>query len=303
MTSKKTNKKYKVIAIHYGNLCNKNPRCKMCYVKDKGCGKEKVKSMNWFCNLVPHLKTLTEQVALGSYGEPLLYPSFIKKFSSACKKNELICNMTTNGIAIMKTNKNVFDNLDMVSISFNNELMKTSKDVKTFRRNVSYLKRFTKVKIGCNLLINNEMFNNPNTIPTSSTSSIANSFKEIVDYLFSVGVNNVYALYPKNYGLGLDITRHKAIYLYLTMKYDGKNGKGLFVVDDLTKEILEQGYKNWKNPCHFARDMVSISPNGEVYGCSFDQKSILKLNKPKDILKISKIKTKLRYECPYLKIK
>ncbi len=283
-------KKYKVVSINFRYNCDKIPRCKMCYVKDKDCGEEK--DMKWFCNLIPHLKTITEQIALGG-GEPLLYPNFIKKFSSACKKNGLICNMTTRGASIMKTDKKVFDDLDMVSISFNNELIKTSKDVKTFRRNVSYLKRNTKVKIGCNLLINKEMFN----------SNSSNSFKEIIDYLFSIGVNNVYALYPKNCKLGIDITRHKAIYLYLTLKYDGKNGKGLFVVDDLTKEILEQGYKNWKNPCHFARDMVSISPNGEVYGCSFDQKSILKLNKPKDILKISKIKTKLRYECPYLKIK
>ena len=279
-------KKYKVIAIHYGDKCNKNPRCKMCYTNEKCKGTQK--DMKWFCNLVPHLKKLTEQVSIGSYGEPLLYPEFVKSFSKKCKLNNLICNMTTNGLLIQQVGKELFNNLDMVSISFNNELIKTSKDIGKFWKNVKYLQS-TDVRIGCNLLINKDMFN-----------SSPNSFKEIVDYLFKIGVNNVYALYPKNYKLGVDITRHKAVYLYLTLKYDGKNGKGLFVVDDLTKEILEQGYDNWKKPCHYSDGIVSISPSGEVFGCSFSNHPILKLNKPKDILKLNKIKVKQRYKCPYL---
>jgi len=286
-------KKYKVIALHLGNLCNKNPRCKMYYTNEKCKDTDTHKDMRWFCNLIPYLKKLTEQVAIGSYGEPLLYPEFVKTFSISCRLNNLICNMTTNGLLIQEVDKTIIENLDMISLSFNSELIKTSKDVSFFHRNVKYLKNNTLAKVGCNLLINKEMFN----------SSSNNSFKEIVDYLFKSGVDNVYALYPKNYSLGIDLTKYKALYLYLTMKYDGKNGKGLFVVDDLTKEILEQGYTKWIKPCHYSDGIISISPSGEVSGCSLDfldNKKLLKLDNPKDILKMKTIKTKLRYKCPYL---
>jgi len=284
-------KKYKVIAIHYGLDCNKIPKCKMCYTQDK-C-KIKSKNTKWFCNLIPHLRNLTEQVAIGSYGEPLLYPEFVKAFSKRCKLNNLICNMTTNGLLIQQVDKNLFDNLDMVSLSFNNELIKTSKDISRFWRNVKYL-QWSDVKIGCNLLINKEMFNSSNFSP--------NSFKEIVEYLFEIGVENVYALYPKNYKLGIDITKYKALYMYLTLKYNGKKGKGLFVIDDLTKEILEQGYTKWTKPCHRGRGLLSINPDGSVSTCSF-AKPFTYLKKSKDILNLKIPKKEIGgTNCPFLKI-
>ena len=63
-----------------------------------------------------------------------------------------------------------------------------------------------------------------------------------------------------------------------------------------------EGYSNWKTPCHYGKDIISISETGSVCGCSFDKDdiSLLKLDNPSDILKIKDIKIKERYLCPYL---
>lgn len=270
--------KLKVVSIHFGNKCSRLTRCKWCYTANKSSAN--LKDIDFFIKLVPYLKDITEQVAIGSYGEPLLYPEFIIKFSEACKNNGLICNLTTNGDLVRKVDPKVFRNINMISLSFNEELMKTPADLKNFARNVNYLNCLGGYNVGVNLLVNKPLF------------IFKNAFIKLVSKMFNNGVKNVYALYPKNYKLGIDITKHKVDYYYLTDKFDG------FVVDDLTKEILEQGYSNWSKPCHFCKDLISISPEGKIFGCSFDSEPILVLNKPEDIKQL-KVNGD-RYICPYL---
>jgi hypothetical protein len=76
-----------------------------------------------------------------------------------------------------------------------------------------------------------------------------------------------------------------------------------FYADDMTKMVMEESsYGNWKHSCHYGKDLVSINELGEITGCSFDcsKDALLKLEKPNDLMKITKVKVCERFNCPYL---
>lgn len=280
------NKRFKVVSIHYTNECNCN--CSFCYkLKMK---KEPEKPLIFWLKLVPYLNQLTDQIALGG-GEPFIHPYFVEQFAKVCKKNKLILNVTSNGKLLMDLNdrqlKTLLKDITMISLSFDKEKIKTKEDFKDYVRIVKRIKKLTKCQVGSNLLVDKEMF------------EIEGAFLiHLVAGLFGIGVDRVFALYPKNIK-GPDILKYGQIYSYLTSKYEK------FFADDLTRQILEQGkYKNWREPCHFGKDLISINESGYVTGCSFDNinKAVLKLDKPEEILKIKNYKFKERFNCPYLNI-
>jgi len=249
----------------------------MCY-REKT---EKKLPEQFFIDLVPYMAKLTFQCALGG-GEPLMFPDFIGKFGKACKKNGLIFNFTTNGTLIEETPDDVFKDVTMVSISFDRWKIKSKEDVARYVRSVEKLTKLG-VKVGANLLVDKDTLNRKKLIPT-------------VDFLFKTAkVERVFALCPKNWEIG-DMLGHRMEYLYLSMKYPH------FYVDDATNMVLkEKKYQDWENSCHFGKAIVSIDEMGLVHGCSFEKSHILKLEKPKDLLKIKGMKMEERFECPFLK--
>jgi len=267
------NYKYKVISLHFTTDCNLN--CPMCY-RPKDI---KAKNDKFFFDLIPYLATLTPQVALGG-GEPFLYPEFIRTFSEKCKENNLICNVTTNGTL---STGNFLKNVEMVSASFDKYKIQSKDDIARYMKFIKECNEYTRT--GCNLLMDKRMVDNKK------------STLKLIKWLFDIGVERVFALYPKNWECP-DILKAKELYYTLTAIFKH------FYVDDLTNMILKENkYSDWKSPCHYAKDIVSISEKGYVTGCSFDTKPLLILNKPSDILKIPNIKYKERYECPYLNLK
>jgi len=275
-------KRFKVISIHYTTKCNMN--CPFCYKKRTDESEEK--PLIFWYNLVPYVSKLTEQIALGG-GEPFTNINFIKKFGKVCRENNLILNITSNGKLLMplsdKELRSVLKNITMVSLSFDEHKIKTSEDSVAYHNLVNRIKRLTKTQVGTNLLISEKMFEEDN-------------FVKLVDFLFTIGIDRVFALCPKNFNCP-DVLKFKEIYLTLTKKYP------TFFVDDLTKMILEEKkYGGWEKSCHYGKEIVSINEKGFVMGCSFDldDDALLKLENPKDILKIKNIKTKERFSCPYL---
>jgi MoaA/NifB/PqqE/SkfB family radical SAM enzyme len=275
------------------------------------------KSDNFFMELVPYLSKLANQVTIGSYGEPLLYPEFVRDFSHSCFRNRLICNMTTNGDIIsairkrrfrkIKVVKQALSNLTMVSLSFNENIIKNQEDYINFCENVKWLKQnFPDLLVSVNYLVSKRDFENDEKDRTEKTELKnktrlifgAINFVNIVDGLMSVGVDNVYALYPKNYPLDVDIVKIRWAYTYLIQK--NKN----FYVDDLTRKLLEIGINpmHWETPCHYGKGVICIHMNGAVAGCSFESKPLTTLKKPKDILRLKTLKIKKRYSCPFLKL-
>jgi hypothetical protein len=179
--------------------------------------------------------------------------------------------------------KSVLKNITMISLSYDDYKVKTKEDLDNYSNLVKRIKTLTKCQVGSNLLINKEMIEK-------------GTLMKVVRDLFNMGVDRVFALCPKNFPCP-DILKFKIIYTLLTRRYK------YFFVDDLTKMILEEGkYYNWKNSCHYSKDIISINENGFITGCSFDceDKALLKLEEPKDILKIKNIKTTERFSCPYL---
>ena len=268
-------KRYKVIALHFTTDCNMD--CKFCYRPKKT---DNNKSHKWFKELIPYLAKLTPQVALGG-GEPFMYPEFVRDFSREAKKYGLITNVTTNGTLPMKY---YVDDIEMVSVSFDEHKIKSNQDIHNYCMTTRELSKYTRV--GCNFLINNYWLNTPK------------SFLSLLHYFFnSANIERVFALYPKNWKAP-DILKFRALYYAPTFKYKH------FYVDDLTNMILTQNkYQGWDKPCHFGRDIISINEQGKVYGCSFSKIPLLELNKPKDLLRITNVKYKERYDCPYLKRK
>jgi len=269
------NKRYKVIALHFTTDCNLD--CPMCYRPKKTNGN---KPHDWFKKLIPYLAELTPQVALGG-GEPFMFPEFVRDFSKEAKEYGLITNVTTNGTLPMK---DYVKDIEMVSVSFDEHKIKTNQDIHNYCLTTRELSK--KTRVGCNFLMDNYWLHNPKALLL------------LLDYFFnSAKIERVFALYPKNWDK-LDILKFRALYYAPTFKFKH------FYVDDLTNMILTQNkYQGWDKPCHYGKSIVSIDEQGKVYGCSFSNTPLLKLNKPKDILKIPNVKFKERYDCPYLKLK
>ena len=267
--------KYNVIAVHFSTDCNL--ACPICYRKKNVAD---AKPFTFFYNLVPYLSKLTDQIALGG-GEPFLYPEFIKKFSALCKKHGMICNITTNGTIFI--DRDTLKDVEMVSVSFDRYKIRENKDIERYKRMVEYLSKVTRV--GANLLVDKSFVDKPS------------SFYRAVEWLFKIGVERVYALYPKLTDK-VDILKIRHLYYLLTLKHKH------FYVDDLTSMILsEKSYSNWNNPCHYGDSILSIDERGYVYGCSFASKPLLKLRQSSDILKIRNIAVDRRFSCPYIGVR
>jgi hypothetical protein len=296
-------KRFKVISIHYTTECPMN--CPFCY--KKRTAKEDEKPLEFWYELVPYLSGLTTQIALGG-GEPFTNMEFIKKFGKVCKENGLLFNITSNGKLLKnlsnKELKSLLKDVTMISLSYDSFKVKDAKEkaeyfdlvrrIKNACRNVTGKVQRKGVQVGCNLLIENNFFRRTGG---KTSAKFLPKFITLVDELFEKGIDRVFALYPKNISNPPDILKFKKVYVYLTRKYPH------FYIDDLTKMILEKGkWKDWDTPCHYFKDLISINEKGEIFGCSFDdgKKPLLKLKKPKDILKINKIQGKERFSCPYL---
>lgn len=277
-------KRFDVVALHFTDVCNLN--CPICY-KPKG---ENTMHPKIFLELPKYLAKITSQVALGG-GEPLLAPYCVQTFAAACKKNKLICNITSNGTRISEKScgeyrwskkflKNTLKDVTMISLSIDKYKVKKG-------GYPEYLERVRRLKqigahVGANLLVDKEMF-------------LRGKFIPIVFDLFKNGVDRVFALYPKNYPLGVDLREYKAQYMFLTKTFKH------FYVDDVSQMVLTQGYDNWKTPCHFQNNIVSINWDGAVTGCSFDAEPIMQIKEAKDVLKLKNLKRVRRMECPFLK--
>ena len=269
--------RFRVIALHPTNICNYN--CSFCYKKLMK-NKEKEPDSMWF-KLPKYLKEITPQVAVGG-GEIFLFPEWIKKFGKECKKNDLVFNITTNGKCnYEEMDDEVFKNITMVSISYDKEKIRSKKDLKRYFSLVQFF-HSKHVLVGCNLLVDERMFRG--------------NFIKFIASFFKQGFDRVYCLYPKIIK-GPDILKHKFEYALLTSLFKH------FYVDDLTLMILSQGFKNWKSSCHYGKDACSIDEEFYVTGCSFDDrsKSVLKIEEPRDVLKLERVNFEDRFKCPYLK--
>ena len=272
---------FNTVALHPFTECNMN--CPFCYKKKSSDSLPQ----SFFVKLMKELKGMTTQVACGG-GEPFLKPEFIMEMAHQCRRNNIYFNVTTNGKPLLeiapKDFKDLFRDITMVSISFDRYKVKTAIDVVKYLTLVNAIKKYAGIEVGCNLLVDEQMF-------------LYNSFLRLVSHLFKHGVDRVFALYPKNIK-GFDIRKYVEYYGAASLMFPK------FYVDDLTRKLLEEGYK-WKTPCHYGNRFISINEHGAVTGCSFDDesKAVIVLKEPKDILKMKKLQFEKRYNCPYLNLK
>jgi len=273
-------KRFKVISLFTNFKCSQNPPCKGCYVQNiTEEQKAKRKPDEFWYDLVPYLSQLTNQVAFASF-EPLLFPDFAKEFSKRCKANGLICNCTTNGKLIKSVPKDMFKDITMVSVSFDNNKYPRY-NLKEYAYNIKHLREECKVKhIGCNLLLDKYILDN-----LEGFCKIL--FKEIK-------VERIFLLIPKPKG-DLDVLKYRFKMMVLSLIW-----RHLYLDDCLCKVITENKYEGWKESCHFGKSMISINFDSGISGCSFNPDKAFYLDKPSDLLKIKDYKFERRYSCPYL---
>lgn len=269
-------KRFDCASIHLFKECNMN--CSFCY-RPKEHREEK--TLQFWKELIPYFKELEiPQVAAGG-GEPLMRPNWIKELAKTCKENGLYFNFTTNGKLIQKVPLDTFKDVSMISISFDSEKIKDALDYVEFCDNIEYLQlNYPSLRIGVNYLCDEV-----------GIKMLDFWTKQFLEYH---KLDRVFALCPKN--IKTNILKYRLKYIALTAKYP------TFMVDDLTKSIIESGkYSSWKHPCHFGK-IVSIDEEGNVGGCSFDLGKVncLKLKDPRDILSLKNITFKERFSCPYL---
>lgn len=270
-------KSFETVAIHFTSDCKLY--CPFCYKKSTGVSLP----FRFFLKLPKYIKRISPQISLGG-GEPFLYPEFIEKMGKKCKRAGVALNITTNGKRILNMDINVLkkalQNVTMVSVSYDD--FKYT-DLHEYRNVIARLKVNSSAQIGANVLMLEEM------VKENSAKDILS----LIELLFKFGVDRVFCLCPKIVPAP-NILRLKPLYELLGREYP------YFYVDDLTHKILSEGYTDWKTPCHYGK-MISINERGWVSGCSFDENNkVLELRKPSDLLKITEIDFKEKYECPYL---
>jgi MoaA/NifB/PqqE/SkfB family radical SAM enzyme len=250
---------------------------------------EETKDKQFWINLMEHAKKLTDQIACGANGEPFMDVQFIKDLAAEAKKQGLLFNVTSNGRLLMLMAdgelRDALKDITLISLSYDDFKVQTQADQDNYLNLVKKIHAITGCEVGANLLISQKMFDNH-----------GKGLLEIVDLLFKGGIDRVFCLGLKNMPLP-DILRFKHLYMLLTAKYEN------FYVDDCSRMVIkENSYTDWKHSCHYGKEMVSIDENGIITGCSFDcsKDSLLKLDKPSDLLNITKVKICERHNCPYL---
>jgi len=279
-------KKFKCISCHpYTGGCDKN--CSFCYVKDK-LKTEETKEESFWLKLPKYMKRYTNQVACGAAGEPFMNREFMIKMSKECKRQGLIFNVTTNGNILLSLNKKelkrTLRHIDMVSISFDTEKIKSKEDLQNYLKLVYRIKNNTNTKVGCNLLVEEKIVNEEFGLVRITVLLLNNK----VDY--------VYALCPKN--IPNNILKIKEQYYYLTFKHPN------FFVDDGTNCILKNNsYDKWEHTCHRGKDIITINKDGGISTCSFAE-PFMYINKPIELVKIERVKIPKEHlgtnYCPFI---
>jgi MoaA/NifB/PqqE/SkfB family radical SAM enzyme len=234
---------------------------------------------SWWYKLPRYLAKITDQVAFSS-GEPLLFPDFVKEFSTRCAKYGIITNITTNGTLISKfTDKELLDmlkNITMVSISYDNWKIQVPNDEMRFIANVKRLNELG-IRVGVNFLLNKEYLKN---------------IEERIKDLFVIGAERVFILHPKPKSL-LGIKNLKP---YINRIRKLMTRYPHLYVDDYIKMVDRYGYDNWKESCHYGKNTLSVGCDASISGCSFAKPEFY-IDEPKDILKTIDYKFERKTKC------
>jgi len=266
-------------AIHYTRQCNL--ACPFCYRAKEETQDELPR--DFFLDLVPHLAKLTPQIALGG-GEPLLDANFVMAMEDACRASGIYLNITTNGYPLLDMDGAAIARLlrDVSMLSVSIDRSKWKRNITQYAELIRKLKKTVAIPIGANLLIDPAMFRDNGRL-----------FLNTVVWLFEqAGVDRVFALYPKIIP-GVDILPDRELYHLASTLYPH------FYIDDLTRQILAQGYGGWTAPCHYG-ELLAIDERGFVSGCSFEKMVGRRLDHPDDVRHLVCSDFERRYGCPFL---
>jgi len=263
----------KVLSLHCTNQCNL--RCRFCYIPKN----KRSKPLNWFLDIPSVARDIgIEQIAIGG-GEVTLFPKFLTKLAKRCVENDIIPNLTTNGI---KFDPSKIDTSLFGVISFSLDSYKMSHlSYHHLRRIISSIQKYPdrdhKPKIGINYLLLNKR-------SLYQLPLVIRSLDDIVD--------SWYILHLKYHPVDYKRKDLEGV-LYLLSPFL----RDKLLVDDSIQVILGK-----KEICNRGRDLVSIDPSGNVKPCSFDS-SIGYLNDPRDLKDIVNMYYPMMFDdnrCPYI---
>jgi MoaA/NifB/PqqE/SkfB family radical SAM enzyme len=278
----------KVLSIHAVDECCMSPRCSFCYMSKI----TKTLPLDFFYTIPKVAKEIgIEQIAIG--GGELLQPQyveFLNKFTSICCDYNIIPNMTTNAMRVKEVIPDKYsipdfiENLGAISVSFDEYKVHTI-GLNNYVSNIMHLREMVDAskdtewanpKIGMNYLLMDKKH-------LSMLPQTINYFKDYID--------TFYILQIKNKKLEYTIEDLKKVLYPLTLLL-----KDRLCVDDSI--LLRLGKKEY---CHYGQEMISLSYDGGVRGCSFNNPIgyVTKASDLKDII-ASNYPLKKCTKCDYL---
>ena len=134
------------------------------------------------------------------------------------KSQTLIINRET-GKTLRKLTPASWQEIVAVNLDFNEHVIQTKKDILEFIKNIRYIKENTNCSVGCNLLLNEKMFQKDNIM----------NLKDLTEAIFQWGVDGIYLQSDTH----IKLDKHKLLFSYLLKKH-----KNLFI-DNKIKGILK----------------------------------------------------------------
>ena len=259
-----------VLSLHITPDCSLPKRCPFCY--ELAAKHSKAKPLQWFMDIPTIARDIgVEQAPLGG-GEATLNPKQLLCLAAKFRDNDIIPNLTTNGMNRIKCN-NLFG-----IISFSFDKYKISKiGLRNLVKNIKYYKRTNKeTKIGLNYLLldKDSLYHLPKAI---------GFFNDIID--------NFYVLHLKNNPVDYSSNDIKYVLYPLAAIM-----KDRIFVDDSIQLLLKR-----KEYCHFGSEMMTIDFDGAIRGCSFAE-PFGYLDKVSDLKDLAaKYPLQRCYKCPYTK--
>lgn len=238
-----------------------NLRCKHCYLSGKEIGKD-LSTRSWLKIIDLLSEQGIEHITI-SGGEPLLRKD-LEKLIKRCKKNNIFCVITTNGIFL---NKDRVKQLKKAGVDFVQLSFEGSQKYHDFIRGEGNYKKVLKA-IDL-LLVENINFGTMTTLTNKNCSRVA--IKNIVDNLVGLGVRKIsfekYLYTNKNIAdLSLNKMQIKSLYRYLSsLEYGDVK---LNINDPLRCLVKKNNGQYFHGGCLAGKYVCAVASNGDIKLCT-----------------------------------
>lgn len=241
-------KKLKKVYIEISNLCNL--QCSFC---PEVLRPKKIMAPNSFETIVEKVKDHAEEVCLHLMGEPLLHPQF-SEIVKHCEDNNVLINLTSNGILLDRYKKLLFNSKALRQINFSIQSFKDNFPQKELTPYLDGLMLFIKElhELRPEVYVNLRLWN---------LGDKAFENEEVIQFLekeFETTINRV---------VDVASIKSKRIWNKVYLHFDSRFDWPSFY-------LPPQGDKG---KCHGLKSHIGVHADGTVVPCCLDKEAVINL--------------------------